>query len=109
VNILCDVRDTLGYDAKAITDAILKYTPGSENVNIDVAIWLADNAVLPKWVVQAATRWVLDMWMDARDACAAGALLEIDKKYTHILRGYSMAEIISFRNGLQRSKQQEVK
>jgi len=109
VNILCDVRDTLGYDSEAIADGILKYTPGSENVSVDISIWMDDKAVLPKWVVQAATRWVLEMWMDERDACAAGALLAIDKKFTHILRGYSMAEIIAFRNSLQRSKQIEVK
>jgi len=109
VNILCDVRDRLGYDANKITDGILRYTPGSENINIDISIWMEENAVLPKWVRQAATRWILDMWMNERDACAPGALLDIDKKFTYILRGYSMAEIIAFRNSLQRSKQVEIK
>ena len=109
VNILCDVRDTLGLEPSQIRDGILQYTPGSENANIDISIWMTDSIVLPKWVTQAATRWVLDMWMEERDACAPGALLDIDKKFTHILRAYSMAEIIAFRNSFQRSKQVEIK
>lgn len=108
MNILCDVRDTLGYDEVTIKDGILRHTPGSEDVSMDISIWMDESAILPKWVTQAATRWVLEMWMDERDVCAPGALLDIDKKFTHILRGYSMAEIIAFRNSLQRSKQIEV-
>lgn len=117
VNILCDLRDKLGFDPNSIKEGLLRYTPGrSEGGNesndvpkMDITIWLDPQVELPKWVTQAATRWVLEMWMDERDACSPGELLAVDKKFTHILRNYSMAEIIAFRNTLERNKQFEIK
>lgn len=127
MNIVRDIRDTLGLDVEQIKLGILQHCPGSAsanasfekkdqsvsqaaavNPNLVIDHWFLDSEQIPKWAKQAAARWVLEMWQEERDACTPSMLLSVDKKFTYILRGYSMAEIIALRNTLERNRQVEL-
>lgn len=101
MNIVCDIRDKLGFDSERIKQGILQHIQGPQDRGITIDYWFFDANSIPAWAKQAATRWVLEMWLEERDSCEPNRLLAVDKKYTHILRGYSMAEIIGFRNSLE--------
>lgn len=64
--------------------------------------WLQDESLIPKWANRAAASWVIEMWMSERDSCDATGLLKVDKKYTRLLRDFSLSDIIAMRNELAR-------
>ena len=127
MNIVRDIRDKLGLDTEQIKQGILQHCPGgasanasyqprrqtvsqapTDHPNLVIDHWFLDSDQIPKWAKQAAARWVLEMWQEERDACTPSMLLSVDKKFTYILRGYSMAEIIALRNTLERNRQIEL-
>ena len=73
----------------------------------DIRQWAEESASVPDWANRAAALWLLEFWMNERDACEADGLLKVDEKYTRLLRDYSMGEIIEMRNQLVRSLKQQ--
>ena len=66
----------------------------------EIDYWLDEQAHLPDWVHRAAALWVIELWMNERDACVAENLLKVDEKYTRLLRDYTMGQIIAMRNAI---------
>lgn len=75
---------------------------GTDAANFDdLQYWLSGLTSAPIWANKAAALWVIELWMKDRDGCRADGLLAVDKKYSRMLRGFSMAEIISMRRQLE--------
>ena len=68
----------------------------------ELLVWVRPDAELPDWVRRAAALWIIEYWLNERDSCGADQLLQVDAKYTRLLRGFSMGEIITMRNQLMR-------
>lgn len=100
INIIKEIKLGLSLTDEELKQGIIGHTPGSTDLDIDISCWLEDDETVPKWATKAATVWVIELWMADRDACEPSQLLQVDKTYTRMLRGYSMAEVISFRNAL---------
>ena len=64
--------------------------------------WLKDESLIPKWANRAAASWVIEMWLSERDSCDASGLLQVDEKYTRLLRDFSLSDIIAMRSELAR-------
>ena len=62
--------------------------------------WLKDETLVPKWASRAAASWLIEMWLSERDGCDASSLLQVDEKYTRLLRDFSLSDIIAMRNEL---------
>jgi hypothetical protein len=62
--------------------------------------WLKDESLVPSWANRAAASWLIEMWLSERDGCDASNLLQVDEKYTRLLRDFSLSDIISMRNEL---------
>jgi len=98
VNIIEELQTSLGFVPGAIKKEIsLRATP-IQSMGVDIESWSQQPSNMPEWAQQLAACWVVEMWMAARDVCEPNQLLLIDKKYTHVLRSYSMGEIIELRN-----------
>lgn len=66
----------------------------------EIDFWIKESAELPEWAHQAAALWIIELWMQERDACEAQQLLKVDEKYTRLLRDYNMGQIIAMRNAI---------
>lgn len=66
----------------------------------EIECWLEEQTQLADWVHRAAALWIIELWMNERDACEAERLLKVDEKYTRFLRDYNMGQIINMRNAI---------
>ena len=60
-----------------------------------------DGTDLPSWLNHLSARWIIEYWLRERDSCESAHLLAVDAKYTRLLKGFSMAQIIAMRNSVQ--------
>ena len=101
-NIIEELQNSLGFVPDIIKKEIsLRATP-IQSMSVDIASWSQEPHNMPQWAQQLAACWVVEMWMAARDDCEPDQLLLIDKKYTHVLRSYSMGDIIELRNAISK-------
>lgn len=101
-NIIEELKQSLGLVPGDIKKEIsLRATP-IQSMGVDLESWSNDPTSMPSWAQAAAAQWVVEMWMAARDVCEPNQLLVIDKKYTHVLRSYSMGDIIALRNAINK-------
>ena len=96
--IISEIHSLFGFSAEHIGKAIVQRAVGGQDQTLDVSGCLYRDCNIPAWAERAAALWVIELWTAERDACTAGELLTVDRKYSRILRRYSMADIISFRN-----------
>jgi hypothetical protein len=87
-----------------IRNGIAARVEGVDADLLDVNGWRTGNANVPKWARLAAARWIIELWLQERDACTASNLLKVDKRFTRLLSGFSMGEIISMRNDIERQQ-----
>lgn len=104
--LLQELNVEMGLSLEEISDAIAaRLGTGADQLQQDqlqqIGQWLNGSKQIPDWANKAAALWVIELWMGERDVCHPGQLLAVDKKYTRLLRSYSMAEIVSFRCNLQ--------
>ena len=96
-NLIVELKTAVGLSAEQIQQGIMMRA-GNEAENFDdLQYWLSGLSSVPIWANKAAALWVIELWMQDRDGCQADSLLAVDKKYSRMLRGFSMAEIISMR------------
>jgi len=100
-NLIVELKTAVGLSAEQIQQGIM-LRAGNEVDNFDdLQYWLSGLTSVPIWANKAAALWVIELWMKDRDACMADSLLAVDKKYSRMLRGFSMAEIISMRHQIE--------
>ncbi len=49
----------------------------------------------PKWLEQAATSWVIELWQLERNNCEASQLWNVDQKYYQIFKDYTVADMVA--------------
>lgn len=64
--------------------------------------WNAGDIAMPEWVERYCTEWVLELWRDERATCTAHELLQVDRKYSVVLRHYSVADLLAIMRTMQR-------
>lgn len=102
-NLIHELTASLGQSFMDVGEGItLRAAPNRVGFS-DVRRWADAEADVPDWANRAAAQWVLEFWMNERDACDSGSLLQVDEKYTRLLKDFSMGEIIEMRNRLTQS------
>ena len=100
INLIVELNKSIGLTIEQIHQGLCRRAHNDSLVVDDINQWLVNPATIPEWVNKTAALWIIELWMSDRDACQAGSLLTVDNKYSRILRGFSMAEIISMRQQL---------
>lgn len=103
-NLLAELNATFGFSVRQIQAAIAARADVVDDELLNVEKWLKDVDEVPAWANRAAARWVIELWMIDRDTCDPTELLKVDKKYTRLLKSFTMAEIIAMRNEINRTK-----
>ena len=97
-NLICELTTTFGFTDEQIKQGIAQRNEGVDAIALNVEQWKKKDAAIPGWAKRAAARWVIEIWMKERDNCDAAELLAVDKRFSRILSGFSMGDIISMRN-----------
>lgn len=101
-NLVHELNVSMGLSLAEIGHGLEARAPSQQADARELILWARLDADPPEWVRRAAALWVIEYWMNERDSCGAGQLLQVDAKYTRLLRGFSMGEIIAMRNQLMR-------
>lgn len=107
-NIILELQQKLDFSVAEIKNAISHRVTPIQSMGVDIDSWVHNPEKIPQWAQMAAAKWVVELWMSARDACEPDQLLVIDNKYTNVLRRYSMADIIEFRNAIHNDVYQKI-
>jgi hypothetical protein len=107
-NLVHELNATMGLSLAEIGQglearALAQQTQAQQADARELSLWTRPDAELPDWVRRAAALWVIEFWLNERDSCGADQLLKVDEKYTRLLRGFSMGEIIAMRNQLMQT------
>jgi len=100
-NVFLELQTSIGLSFEQIQQGIMKRTDTEAGSFDNLQYWMSGLSSAPIWANKAAALWVIELWMQDRDGCQADGLLAVDKKYSRMLRGFSMAEIISMRRQLE--------
>ncbi len=100
-NLILELNTVFGLSAEQIQQGIMARAGKEVGQFDDLQYWLSGLNSAPHWATKAAALWVIELWMDARDSCQADGLLAVDNKYSRMLQGFSMAEIISMRSEIE--------
>ncbi len=103
-NLIAELNMRFGYSLQEIQHGIAERVEGVDADVLDIKKWLNNVDTIPKWANWGAARWIIELWMAARDACEPTELLQVDKTYTSLLKKFSMADIIAMRNEIIKSK-----
>jgi hypothetical protein len=103
-NLIAELNMRFGYSLQQIQQGIAERVDGVDADVLDVNKWLNNVDTIPKWANRGAARWIIELWMAERDACEPTELLQVDKKYTAMLKNFSMADIIAMRNEMMQRK-----
>ena len=103
-NLIAQLNQCLGFSLQEIQQGIAQRVAGVDAEVLDVKKWLDNVNTIPKWANRGAARWIIELWMAERDACEPAELLRVDKKYTGMLKHFSMADIIAMRNEIIQHK-----
>jgi len=104
-NLIAQLHTQFGFSWQEIQHGIAARVAGVEAEVLDIKKWMDNVDTIPKWANRGAARWIIELWMAERDACAPAELLRVDKKYTAMLKSFSMAEIIAMRNEIIQHRQ----
>jgi hypothetical protein len=97
-NLIAELHDKFGFSFQDIQQGIASRVAGVDAEALDINKWLDNADTIPKWASRGAASWIIELWMQERDACEPTKLLQVDKKYTGLLKNFSMADIIALRN-----------
>jgi hypothetical protein len=103
-NLIAELNMRFGYSLQQIRQGIAERVDGVDADVLDVNKWLNNVDTIPRWANRGAARWIIELWMTERDACEPAELLQVDKKYTGMLKNFSMADIIAMRNEMMQRK-----
>jgi hypothetical protein len=103
-NLIAELHTQFGFSLREIQHGIAARIDGVDADVLDVKKWLDNVDTIPKWAARGAAHWIIELWMAERDACEPTELLQVDKKYTGLLKNFSMAEIIGMRNDIVQRK-----
>ncbi|NOZ54576.1 MAG: hypothetical protein GXP08_15825 [Gammaproteobacteria bacterium] len=98
MNLLQALRDSFGMSIDEIEQGLVLRTKKVYTDTYFIDDWIKDAADVPKWVNRAAAAWVVEFWLEERDVCESAQLLNVDKKYTRLLKDFSLSDIIAIRN-----------
>jgi hypothetical protein len=104
INLIAELHNRFGYTVADIQQGIAARVAGVDADALDVRKWLDNVDIIPKWASRGAAHRIIELWMTERDACKPDELLQVDKKYTGLLKNFSMAEIITLRNEIMQQK-----
>ena len=103
-NLISELHIRFGISLQDIQCGIAARVVGVDAEGIDIRKWLDNVDIQPGWARRGAARWIIELWMAERDTCGPTELLEVDKKYTALLKSFSMADIIAMRNEVVNKK-----
>ncbi|WP_455210386.1 hypothetical protein [Kaarinaea lacus] len=103
-NLIAELNTRFGFSLQDIQLGIADRVEGVDADVLDVKKWLDNVDTIPSWANRGAAHWIIELWMSERDACEPNELLVVDKKYTRLLKHFSMGEIIAMRNEIIRRK-----
>ncbi|WP_455205640.1 hypothetical protein [Kaarinaea lacus] len=99
-SLLTELNSTFGFTAEQIKRGIACRVDGVDAEALDINKWIQSDGSMPSWAKRAAASWVIELWMNERDACEPTELLKVDNRYSRILKDFSMADIIAMRNSI---------
>jgi len=103
-NLIAELHNQFGYSVQDIQQGIAARVAGVDGEALDIKKWLDNVDTIPKWALRGAASWIIELWMAERDVCEPTELLRVDKKYTGLLKSFSMGEIIALRNDIIQHK-----
>ena len=103
-NLIAELHTKFGFSFHDIQQGIAARVAGVDAEALDIKKWLDNVDTIPKWASRGAASWIIELWMAARDSCKPTELLQVDKKYTGLLKSFSMADIIAMRNEIMLHK-----
>ena len=56
--------------------------------------WQEGKTPMPKSAERVAVLWIVELWRAERDGCSAQHLWPVDRKYTRMLEGFTIADIV---------------
>ena len=103
-NLIAELHTRFGISLQDIQHGIAARVAGVDAEGIDIKKWVDNVDTQPGWARRAAARWIIELWMAERDTCGPTELLGVDKKYTALLKNFSMTDIIAMRNEVVNKK-----
>lgn len=61
--------------------------------------WDGGDTAMPAWVERYCAEWIVELWRNERASCTARDLLQVDQKFTRLLRDYSVADLLAVLRG----------
>ena len=104
INLIVELHMKFGFSMQEIQQGIAVRVAGVDAEALDIKKWLDKVDTIPKWASRGAASWIIELWMAERDVCKPTELLQVDKKYTGLLKSFSMADIIAMRNEIVQKK-----
>jgi len=103
MNLLQALRDSFGMSVGEIEQGLISRAKKVYTDTYFIDDWLQHENKVPEWVNRAAATWLMELWLEERDACESAQLLGVDKKYTRLLKDFSLSDIIAIRNEVSQS------
>jgi len=101
MNLLQALHDSFGLSMGDIEKGLVSR---AKKVYIDTHFlgdWIKDEDKVPQWAHRAAATWLMELWLEERDACESAQLLGVDEKYTRLFKDFSLSDIIAIRNAIR--------
>ena len=106
MNLLTVLNHSFGLSVEQIEQGIVLRANKVYADTYFIEDWFKDEKLIPRWASRAAASWLIELWLTERDNCDSTNLLQVDEKYTRLLRDFSLSDIIAMRNELSRPNRQ---
>ena len=103
MNLVFELQQNFDLSADDIAAGLARRAEEGCDIPRAIDKWLQQEAILPECVKKAAASWVIEFWLNERDQCEAARLLLVDKKYTRLLRDFTLVEVIALRNAVSKN------
>lgn len=98
-NLIRELNQSMNFSLEQIQQGLSKRINDTAPMEV-VEAWLKDDASMPETLRHTVVMWIMELWAKERDACTAKQLLDVDNKYSRILRDYNLTDIIAFKKEL---------
>ena len=104
-NLIRELNQSINLSLEQIQQGLSSRAPQAQ---LDIENWLSDDSDMPSSLRHNVVMWIMEIWAKERDACNAKQLLDVDNKFSRILRDYSLTDIIAFKKELNQQAKQNM-
>ncbi|MDH5323926.1 MAG: hypothetical protein OEZ68_03055 [Gammaproteobacteria bacterium] len=96
-NLIRELNHSMNLSPEQIQQTLEQRAPQQA---LNVSTWIQDDSSMPTALRHCVVMWIMEIWAKERDACSAKQLLDVDNKFSRILRDYSLTDLIAFKKEL---------